>query len=318
MKLTLFPNVIAVLPERLGDTLFYTPLLKLFKRHGFNTDVIALSALSADVFAHNPTIRKIILQPTEKELNALKNHYHYAICIHPSDQAKQLLKNFHADYIDYPVDRKENAPAAEKLIRDFSRLFQWDEKLNFHDLSYELFPQEADFAKTEELLRGHSKENKLIGFHLGCHGLAKSRTRFWQRFRHEKAWPIDYFIELARRINQLYPEVQFVLTGSKSEVALGDKFCRHLKNVTNLIDRTSLLQLSALMRYLTAYITNDTGAMHVACASKVNLIALFGKDSNPRITGPYPSTPYRLVLQRDALDKLKPIDVLSTLLPFLS
>jgi ADP-heptose:LPS heptosyltransferase len=84
-------------------------------------------------------------------------------------------------------------------------------------------------------------------------------------------------------VNQLaehFPEAKFVITGMKSEAILGETLSKNCSfdqgRIKNLAGKTNLLELSALLRKLTLYITNDTGAMHVAAAVDVPFVAIFG------------------------------------------
>ena len=59
------------------------------------------------------------------------------------------------------------------------------------------------------------------------------------------------------------------------------------------------MELAALISHCQIFISNDTGVMHVACATPTTVIALFGTNaSDPTATGPYPSTPNHLTIAR--------------------
>ena len=133
-----------------------------------------------------------------------------------------------------------------------------------------------------------ASKDVLIGYQLGCHGLAKKRTRIFNRFAHPKAWPLKNFIKLMRALKEWNPHVRAVLTGVENEVELGKEFCKKFPDTINLINQTSVLELMALMSGLKLVITNDTGTLHVACASELPVIALFGK-KNFVENGPYPA-----------------------------
>jgi ADP-heptose:LPS heptosyltransferase len=105
--------------------------------------------------------------------------------------------------------------------------------------------------------------------------------------------------------------IRFVLTGSQGEKPLGEKFMQRAPRSINLIDKTSVLDLAALMDRLTLFITPDTGAMHVACARKVGIIALFGP-TQLQVTGPHPMRDNYRILQATNLAGLSIDDVLAT------
>lgn len=58
------------------------------------------------------------------------------------------------------------------------------------------------------------------------------------------------------------------------------------ERVVNLAGRTTLRELMGLISCLDAFLTNDSGPMHIAAALRVPLVALFGSTSSIK-TGPY-------------------------------
>ncbi|MFJ2989760.1 glycosyltransferase family 9 protein [Collimonas sp. NPDC087041] len=100
-----------------------------------------------------------------------------------------------------------------------------------------------------------------------------------------KRWPIEYYIELAGSILGKYKNrnVKFLLVGGKEDVNLGAKFQEALPlNTINMIAKTSILQMGALLKSVNYFIGNDSGAMHVAVANSVNVIGIFGSSCHHR------------------------------------
>jgi lipopolysaccharide heptosyltransferase II len=101
-----------------------------------------------------------------------------------------------------------------------------------------------------------------------------------------KRWPVEYFVDVARRLREI-PSLRLVVLGSKDERGLGEtiagavpEFCLNLAGATTLDEMIEWIRLSRLV------ITNDTGPMHVAAAIGRPVIAVFGP-TNPLNTGPY-------------------------------
>jgi lipopolysaccharide heptosyltransferase I len=101
-----------------------------------------------------------------------------------------------------------------------------------------------------------------------------------------KRWPVQYFVELAKRLREI-PALRLVVLGSNDERPLGEtiaaaapEFCLNLAGATSLDEMIEWIRLSRLV------ITNDTGPMHVAAALGRPVIAIFGP-TNPLNTGPY-------------------------------
>ncbi|RBQ30331.1 ADP-heptose--LPS heptosyltransferase I, partial [Arcobacter sp. FW59] len=83
--------------------------------------------------------------------------------------------------------------------------------------------------------------------------------------------------------------MQVVLCGSPAprEVNLGndiEKLCQ--SPVTNLIGKTNLKQLTAVLKHATVVLAPDTGPAHLATTQSTPVIGLYAH-SDPRRTGPY-------------------------------
>ncbi len=101
-----------------------------------------------------------------------------------------------------------------------------------------------------------------------------------------KCWPTERFAELANRITQRFG-LSVVATGMKSEAGVVEKIQSMADvPVTNLAGRTTLSELIALLKGAGLVVSNDTGPGHIAAATGVPLVLMFGK-SNPIRVGPY-------------------------------
>lgn len=93
-----------------------------------------------------------------------------------------------------------------------------------------------------------------------------------------KCWPIDYFSEIVRKGVEAGAHV-IVFAGPGEEGVAGqviDGALADPSRVTNLAAKLSLPQLAAYLGKLDAYLTNDSGPMHLAWSQDVPLVALFG------------------------------------------
>ncbi|KPJ67375.1 MAG: hypothetical protein AMJ43_03690 [Coxiella sp. DG_40] len=313
-------NIIIAMPERLGDTLFRTPLLRLLKTIIFhvNIDVIAPTDLSYEVLNHNPYINKLFLHLGIEQIVKLKNNYDLVIDVSGSEYMGNLIKEFNGEHISYVDDPALNVHSTEKSLQFFAKLFQYD--LSNFTKQYDIYPQQENFTHVEKLLsiKNVDVNNEiLIGFHMGCYSLAKKRTRLWNKFFHPRVWPLKNFIGLAKKLREYNSSIRIILTGTKEEIKLGKVFCKKFPDSINLINQTSVLDLAALMSYLQLFISNDTGSMHVACTSNVNVIALFGI-SNPIINMPYPTSPNRVVLFKQVIADITVDEVFQAVCKYIS
>jgi len=111
-----------------------------------------------------------------------------------------------------------------------------------------------------------------------------------------KRWKLERFANLITMLVEKF-KARIVLTGAPSEEGLGDELRRLTSSdFINLIGKTSLLQLGALIERLNLYITCDSGPMHIAAAVGTPTIALFGP-TNPVRHRPYGDT--HIVIQKD-------------------
>jgi lipopolysaccharide heptosyltransferase II len=101
-----------------------------------------------------------------------------------------------------------------------------------------------------------------------------------------KEWPVEYFIDLANSL--IAKDKVIVLIGGPAEIDKGQEIELALpKNkVLNLIGKTNLKELAALMDKVGLCIGGDTGPVHIAAAMGTRIIALFGASSGHR-AGPY-------------------------------
>ncbi len=108
-----------------------------------------------------------------------------------------------------------------------------------------------------------------------------------------KRWPPTHFAELLDRLEAGFahlPEPQrpaLLLLGSPAERELADHILAgaHAR-VVDLVGRTRLGELVALLERATLVVAHDSGPMHVAAALGVPVLALMGPTS-PQRTGPY-------------------------------
>jgi len=93
-----------------------------------------------------------------------------------------------------------------------------------------------------------------------------------------KCWPVEYFSDIVRRAVESGVHV-LVFAGPGEEAVAGrviDGALADPARVTNLAGRLTLPQLAAYLGRLDAYLTNDSGPMHLAWTQDVPLVALFG------------------------------------------
>lgn len=104
-----------------------------------------------------------------------------------------------------------------------------------------------------------------------------------------KLWPAASYRELAQRLLAAHPDVQILILGGPGEQALLDEVCAGLPPERAVTAAPGPIpELVGLIRRAHLTIGNDTGPLHVAAASAVPALGLFGPTRGAR-NGPYGS-----------------------------
>jgi lipopolysaccharide heptosyltransferase I len=102
----------------------------------------------------------------------------------------------------------------------------------------------------------------------------------------DKCWPPERFAQLADRISSEY-NFSIVATGSASESGIIEELQGKASvPIANLAGKTSLSELVALLKRAKLAVSNDTGPGHIAAATGIPLVLMFGR-SNPIRLEPY-------------------------------
>ena len=311
--MTVYEKVLLVTTNHVGNNLFCTPAIHLLKKHWPDTqfDIVAMSARGAAVFAQNPDIHKIYATARKNKIAKLAAKYPLVIGLH-HDKAQKYLTGVPTKTLAIGVSNNHQHRAEETL--QFVSHFLGCEAED-SDRRYVLPPQAKHFAAIEKYLK-HSTEDILIGLHLGCGRTAVHGWKIWYKNRDqdERLWPLKKYIQLGKLLVAANPRIRMVITGSRNEKFLGKQFVKQVPGTINLIGKTSLFTLAALMRYLRLFITQDTGALHVACATEVPLIGLFGP-TNPERTGPFPlQQSQHIILKKNSMAEIMPEEVAEVVL----
>lgn len=140
----------------------------------------------------------------------------------------------------------------------------------------EFWHADTDRQFVERLLdrEGVSPQDRLIAVNLGT---------TWKT----KQWDVTNFAEVIRQIGYLAPETRIILTGSPTEESFTEGVSASLP-IVNLVGKTSILQLGALLERCEVCLTCDSGPMHIAAAVGTPTVSLFGP-TDPVRHRPYSS-----------------------------
>ncbi len=142
---------------------------------------------------------------------------------------------------------------------------------------------QEDYAQADTLL--HHAKPPLIGLHPS----ARDATR---------RWATDRFVEAGKALAQQHHGT-IVLLGEAEDYPAGEAMASAIAtkatSCLNLMGKTTLPALGAVIARLSVLITNDTGPAHIAYALKTPTVTIFGGGS-PTLNGPLESGPFRVLL----------------------
>jgi len=102
-----------------------------------------------------------------------------------------------------------------------------------------------------------------------------------------KHWPAENYATLIDGLIESFG-AKVVILGDSTEGEAAEAILQRLRHKpVNLIGRTSLKQLAAIIQRSKILVTNDGGPLHIAVALGVKTVSFFGP-TDPKVYGPYP------------------------------
>jgi ADP-heptose:LPS heptosyltransferase len=177
------------------------------------------------------------------------------------------VKNNLSFVFHYPVALNwKKCPDAHvsDFILDVVRPFGISTKNYGTSISYDMDDARlaADFLETLDI----KKDDYIIGLHIGA---GKPPNR----------WPLEKFIKLIYLLNNYHP-IEIYFTGTNADKDEINYVQSNLGFDAGYFLNKSIPQLTALIAKSHLFITNDTGVMHVAGATRTPQISIFGP-TNP-------------------------------------
>ena len=112
-----------------------------------------------------------------------------------------------------------------------------------------------------------------------------------------RRWPVQHFAEVCRRLTQT-AQLHLLILGWEREEAIAGQVARGIENRATIISGPVDLETTmGLISLASLVIANNSGAMHLAAALGVPLVALFGS-TDPSASGP---------LAENAIAHFKPV-----------
>lgn len=160
----------------------------------------------------------------------------------------------------------------------------------------ELIISQTCKRKSENILaeRGINDKDLIIG-------IAPGAGASWGQDASLKHWPAIRFGQLADRIINDFG-AKIIILGDESEKPIADIIINSMHNgAIDLVGRTNLEELSAVINNLHILVTNDGGPLHIAVTLGKKTISFFGP-VDPKVYGPYPFDEKRHIVLRKNLE----------------
>lgn len=129
-------------------------------------------------------------------------------------------------------------------------------------------------------------------------GIAPGAGGSWGKDAGYKHWPVLKFTQLADKLISEF-KAKVLILGDESERKIADVMVHAMRNKPiDLVGKTDLGILPAVIKNCRLLITNDGGPMHMAVALGVKTVSVFGPVSE-LVYGPYPEHRNHVVLKWD-------------------
>lgn len=283
-------KILIIGPSWLGDMVIAQKLFKVIKDIYPDSELhVAAPAWTIPLVTRMPEVDKSISLPfSHGELNILKRYQIAKVLkLEGYSQAIVLPNSFKSALIPFFAgiskrtgflgevrfalinDRIKKDPSLYRTVDQFLALAPKSKSTKVSLSTYLI----SKPSQGKKLLPGKlSRSDKVLGIAPGA------------EYGESKRWPIEYFADVASEAIQKGWVV--ISLGSTHDQDLGKTLDRLTKNkVINLIGKTKLEEVIDVMSLCQAFLSNDSGLMHVAASLNIKQVAIFGS-SDPKKTPP--------------------------------
>lgn len=282
-------SVLVIRCGALGDLVYATSVIDAMKlEYGEDTIIDFVT-----------TPNNISLFSKDTRVNHIYPLRHKKIPIFLSSQKKDVINNSKKQNYDLLINFEsgkqfkslaESIVAKKKIGHFFSDTSCTKEQTHMVDITKAIFKEvvsEKVFNKSFPRLIGTPKDEIQEKFKLNKDYIIISPSNSHQKrnILNYRAWQNDSWIEL---IEKLSKDIQVVIIGNKGEDEFFDKLKPYPKNVVDLVAKTPLVELIAIIENAKGLVATDTGTAHIASAVNTEVFALIGP-TPADVTGPYQS-----------------------------
>ncbi len=286
MRLPSTPRILVIALRRLGDVLLTTPLIRSLKRAYPDAAIDALVfAGTQGILTGNPDLKNVLTIParpnfgeTLRLLRRTAKSYDLALSTQTGDRPTTLAVAAGRQSVGL-LEGKGLAAAAKRFLLSRSCVSDRDQHRVLDILRLaELIgiPAHAEVVSPAGATRPDTAPAK-------SYAVVHAAPMFTY-----KRWSTDGWRQLAAALRAR--GLGTVVTGAASDRAYLDEIWQsgdHGSDVVRLDGKLEWPQLSAVIGAARAYIGPDTAITHLAAATGVPTVALYGP-TDPRIWGPWP------------------------------
>jgi len=286
----------------MGDTLMTTPALRVLKQHRPDCHItyFTLSPANHELLKNNPFIDSLWYYPAKSvgffkgPLHILKYFYgkfSTSLTFYPANRLAYNLfgllsgaplrighmylnSNFsQGNWLKNKTIREDPAlHCVEENVKLLSYLGISCEKKDIPAMEIFLSPEEKEKARC---LREKFTGGTIVGVHAGTSTFKNQDKR---------RWPKEHFVQLINR----FPDFQFVLFGTKEENETNSFIVSNVdkKDRVFVSNNFPLRETVAMIGGCNAFVSNDSGLMHIAAAMNVPTLVFLGP-TNPAFIYPW-------------------------------
>jgi len=293
-------NIIVRMPNWLGDLVMATPVLADLRTKYPNATITAMCQTNVcPLLTHDPNINEIFcykrpsgwihrrqhfeitepLRKAEYDLGVLLTNSFSSAWWFWRGRVKNRLgfsSGFRGLFLDkavpFPKERE-----TQHLVITYKELLK-PLGIDVSDTPTKLYLTDKEIQDAKDMLKRYGIEwgkHTILGINPGA------------AYGSAKCWLPDRFEAVTNRLLE-QPDTYVIYFGDNAGAPLVNSICEKFQDrVINLAGKTSIRELMALIYCCSAFLTNDSGPMHIAAALGTPLLALFGSTNEVK-TGPYP------------------------------
>jgi hypothetical protein len=288
---------------RLGDLVMLTAMLNfLHHRYHMPCHVISAGSWTPLVFQGNPDVAQVwsfgrhfpfpLTSAWPQTSRALRETHPgpIYICEHGRRQLPRIRRMLAFSRVDlarclFIAEMPETTHhSVDRLIRfggQTPKAFSaanYPAPVDIRSYTPRLYVCDADRADLDGWLRKQGwSGRRIVLVQAGNHRSMGRRRKRWERLQtDDKAWPIERWVCLLQKIHQRMPDALIMLRGAQQEVEM----LRRIQHVASLdcvvVASVGLRRLFALCEASHSMISVDSGPAHVAAASGLPLVVMYG------------------------------------------